>query len=551
MAQGSLNRAARGGPRAAGTVVLLGGGVAEIVTHASPPSALLDWVVGAGLVAAALRHTAPAGRRDRTSAGLGLATAGAWFLATLLSGPAPAGMSPWWSGAASVAALAYRGPLLHWLARHTPPTGPDRVRVALMATGYAVALIGGLPGSVATAAVAATLAAWVALTSRRSSRPDDARRAGLAGAAVMLLLAAVWAASAGGLPAPVDQVLTALAMLATAGRLSRPAASGALTGAVGRLVLELGPTDRAASPVTASLARALADPDLRVYTFRPGTGWVDELGRTVPEPPPNGEGADLTQVDLPAGGQVVLRHGPSGAGDSDLARAAARAAGLALESMRVDAEAGRQADDVRESARRLVRIDDTEKQALADRLRGSALARLHRVRDSMAATGASPVLVSELDEVLDDLDRLAAGLAPAALTTRPLPDVLRDLVAGSAVPVQLELSGDVAALPENLRALVYYLCAEALTNVARHARAGAATVRVQAGATLVLDITDDGCGGATTAAGRGVQGLADRVALASGTWLLESPPGGPTRLRAEIPLDVDGPPKEIERGKRE
>jgi signal transduction histidine kinase len=105
------------------------------------------------------------------------------------------------------------------------------------------------------------------------------------------------------------------------------------------------------------------------------------------------------------------------------------------------------------------------------------------------------------------------------------------------VPVQ------VSALEERLEAAVeaaiYYVCAEALTNVAKYAQASQAAINVErrAGQVVVVDIFDDGVGRADPARGSGLRGLADRVEALQGRLQVQSPPGGGTRLLAEIPLN--------------
>ncbi len=87
----------------------------------------------------------------------------------------------------------------------------------------------------------------------------------------------------------------------------------------------------------------------------------------------------------------------------------------------------------------------------------------------------------------------------------------------------------------------YYVVSEAMTNIAKHsgARQGLVYGRLRDGA-LVVEVRDDGVGGADPAAGSGLAGLADRVAVTDGVMTLSSPPGGPTSLRVEIPCPVSG-----------
>ena len=143
---------------------------------------------------------------------------------------------------------------------------------------------------------------------------------------------------------------------------------------------------------------------------------------------------------------------------------------------------------------------------------------------------------ADLQESLDELRELARGIHPAVLTDRGLGAALRSLADRAPVPV--EVTGVPAApIDQTVEAAAYFVTAEALTNVAKYARASEATVRVQReGALMVAEVADDGTGGARLDAGSGLRGLTDRVAALDGRLELDSPPGGGTRLRVEIPL---------------
>jgi signal transduction histidine kinase len=135
------------------------------------------------------------------------------------------------------------------------------------------------------------------------------------------------------------------------------------------------------------------------------------------------------------------------------------------------------------------------------------------------------------------LRELIRGVHPKILTDRGLAAAVRDVVATAPVPVDVELR-----LPGRLAASVevaaYFTVVEALTNVAKHSGAERARVTgVVSGGKLLLDVRDDGRGGADPAAGSGLVGLADRVAAVDGTVALSSPPGGPTLLHVEIPCE--------------
>jgi signal transduction histidine kinase len=141
----------------------------------------------------------------------------------------------------------------------------------------------------------------------------------------------------------------------------------------------------------------------------------------------------------------------------------------------------------------------------------------------------------ELDLALAELRELARGLHPAMLTDRGLGAAVEMLAGRSPVPVEIVDLPD-ERLPEPVEAAAYYLIAEALTNVAKYAHASAVRVTVTAGdASVSVEVSDDGVGGADAAGGSGLRGLADRVEALGGSLELASPVGAGTSLRAEIP----------------
>jgi PAS domain S-box-containing protein len=141
----------------------------------------------------------------------------------------------------------------------------------------------------------------------------------------------------------------------------------------------------------------------------------------------------------------------------------------------------------------------------------------------------------ELAEALEELRELAQGLHPAILTHHGLGSALQVLAARCPVPV--ELAAEVGEeMPEAIEAAVYYVAAETLTNVAKHANASSVRVRVsQADGRAVVEVTDDGRGGAERDGGSGLRGLADRVEALGGRLEVASPVGAGTAVRAAIP----------------
>ncbi|MCE6998353.1 histidine kinase [Saccharothrix sp. S26] len=141
----------------------------------------------------------------------------------------------------------------------------------------------------------------------------------------------------------------------------------------------------------------------------------------------------------------------------------------------------------------------------------------------------------EAKELMTELRELVRGIHPRVLTDRGLPAALGELADRAPIPVTVR--ADVPErLPAAVEAIGYFVVAEALTNVAKHSGADTATVHAFArGGTLVLEVGDNGLGGADPARGTGLTGLADRAAVVGGRMLLSSPSGGPTVVRVELP----------------
>jgi len=147
-------------------------------------------------------------------------------------------------------------------------------------------------------------------------------------------------------------------------------------------------------------------------------------------------------------------------------------------------------------------------------------------------------LAAGLNGALDELRELARGIHPAILAEGGLRPALNTLARRSLIPVDLKLHAE-GRLPEHAEVSAYYVVAEALTNAAKHARASAVTVTAEADAAnsvLRVAVRDDGVGGAEFSRGTGLAGLRDRVEAVGGRIFLDSPDGGGTSLRVELPL---------------
>ena len=146
----------------------------------------------------------------------------------------------------------------------------------------------------------------------------------------------------------------------------------------------------------------------------------------------------------------------------------------------------------------------------------------------------------ELNVALEELRELARGIHPAVLTERGLGPALESLANRAPLPVEVELPRD-ERLPRRVEAAAYYVVSEALANVAKYANASGVTVSVaQENGFAVVQVVDDGVGGADPQRGTGLRGLMDRIEALDGTLSVYSRPGAGTRIRAEIPYALRG-----------
>jgi signal transduction histidine kinase len=153
-----------------------------------------------------------------------------------------------------------------------------------------------------------------------------------------------------------------------------------------------------------------------------------------------------------------------------------------------------------------------------------------------AAREALADAIFQAQETLEELRALSRGIAPPILVDRGLREALIALAARSTVPVELDADPLDERLGATVETTAYFVVAEALTNVAKHSRAGSCAIGLRHGAgALRAWVTDDGSGGAALGKGHGLAGLDDRVRAAGGRLRVTSPDGGPTTITAELP----------------
>jgi len=315
-------------------------------------------------------------------------------------------------------------------------------------------------------------------------------------------------------------------------------------GALGTAIVDLEPE---ASPgrLRDALARALGDSTLQLAFLQPdGTGYLDTSGQVVEVSRPD---TGRAVVPVPGSDVAVLVYDEGLELEPQLVRLTAAAASMALEHARLQAEVEAQLEQVRASRARIVEAGDAERRRLERDLHDGAQQRLVTLslalgmaRDRAAAgdpeLGALIESASkEAREALTELRELARGIHPAVLTQTGLAGALQALVERSPVATTITEVPD-GRFPAAIEATAYFVVSEALANVAKHAMAGGAQVTIgRRPGRLVVEVSDDGAGGAQPEGGSGLRGLADRVASVGGVLRVDSPPGRGTRLEADIP----------------
>lgn len=395
------------------------------------------------------------------------------------------------------------------------------------------------------------------IVARRFRRFEAANRVAIrpllaAGSATIALLAVMLLCDNLGAPQSVTQAFflaTGLALATVPFAFLAGLLRSRITGAeaVGRLVETLGEVGEVEIDVEAALAEALGDPDLRLVYWLPERAlYSDASGAPVELPDDDGH---LRITPIEHNGELIAAviHDAAIADDERLVTAAGSAAALALRNQRLAVELRATVEELRASRARIVQSSDNARRTLERNLHDGAqqhlvsmavtlrLARDKLDTDPDEARELLERASSDLDSATSELRELARGIHPAILTDRGLGPALSALAGRSSVPVELELDG-VDRLPQAVESAAYFVVAEALTNAARYAEAGAARVTVSRDAgSATIEIVDDGIGGAEISGGSGLSGLQDRVAALGGELSVISPSGEGTRVKAVFP----------------
>jgi signal transduction histidine kinase len=314
--------------------------------------------------------------------------------------------------------------------------------------------------------------------------------------------------------------------------------------AVAELMIELSGT-LVPGALQVALARALHDPSLAIAYWLPDEErFVDAAGADV-ELPTGDDDRAVTMVERTGQRIAALIH-DAAVDDEPLIRSACAAAGLALENVRLQADLRAQLAEVRSSRARIIEATENERRRIERDLHDGTQQRLVSIAMTLGLAEAKAgdqsavrELIAEsraaMSSALNELRELSRGIHPGILTDRGLAPALDDLVMRLRMPVEVDVAL-TERLPARVESTAYYLVSEGLTNVAKYAHATRAHVRVtrENGAALV-EISDDGAGGADPAKGTGLRGLRDRVEALGGRFAIASSQGHGTTIRAELP----------------
>ena len=318
--------------------------------------------------------------------------------------------------------------------------------------------------------------------------------------------------------------------------------------AVSEVVARLGDPSVRRTGICNVLSEALQGTSLELVYWDYERGeYVNAAGERVLLPL---EGSDRHVTPLEAGDhpEAVLIYDSSREDERDLVKAVVAAARLSLENEHLATELHAKIEELSASRKRIVESSDAARRKLERDLHDGAQQRLvslalslrmlHSKLDGDAeALNELESARNELDQALEELVELARGIHPSVLSDRGLDAALEGLAIRAPLPVELSsVAGD--RLPQRVESAAYFVVAEALTNVAKYSGAAHAAVKVvRTDGQVLVEVTDDGVGGADPSKGSGLRGLLDRVSALDGRLEVDSEEGSGTTVRAVIPCE--------------
>jgi signal transduction histidine kinase len=290
-----------------------------------------------------------------------------------------------------------------------------------------------------------------------------------------------------------------------------------------------------------AIAGALDDPALSLAYWDPAFGCYHEADGSELTPPPDGSGRTWVPVERDGRPVAAMVIDKMLADDPELVRAAASATVLAVENGNLEGE-------VRDSRARILAAGHDERRRIERDIHDSAQQRLVALRVHLAMASdqldglqqrAIEQLGTEVDEAIDELRSVAAGVYPMLLSQHGVAAALRSVSRHAAIPVSIEDRG-LRRHREPIELAVYFTCLEALQNAAKHAGPGAAaTVQLTEDDGFVhFTVEDDGVGfdPRSVKRGAGLANIADRMTAAGGVVRIDSAKGGGTRVSGQVPV---------------
>lgn len=301
--------------------------------------------------------------------------------------------------------------------------------------------------------------------------------------------------------------------------------------------------------VVQALGATLGDDSLRVYYWTPGREtFIDETGATVEREPHN---PDRGWIDVHVDHRRVgaISYDARLVGDPRSVRRAGEVLALAIDRERLTSELLASNQELVRSRLRLVEAADRERSRIARDLHDGLQMQLvllaleaqtisNATDTSAAASAATAQLRRGIDAAASDLRDLVHNVLPAGLLEQGLNAAAEDLVDRLEMPATLDSNLDAAGLSRATAHTAYFVLAELLANAVRHARATRVRITLrQAGTKMLMEVSDDGIGGARMSRGSGLSGLVDRVAAIDGSIEIESVAGSGTQVRVELPCE--------------
>jgi signal transduction histidine kinase len=298
-----------------------------------------------------------------------------------------------------------------------------------------------------------------------------------------------------------------------------------------------------------AIAEALEDPDAELLYRASENRWLDVAGRPVGLPAAASRRA-YTVISDGNSAVAAIVHDEALRDQRPFVDAVGGLALVVLANQRLTARVEASLREVRRSRTRILAVADEERRRIERDLHDGAQQRLVtlRIKLEMASElSAEQELPNadqlhefgqEVEDALDDVRSLAAGVYPSLLVDRGLDEALRSIARRSPIPARVDARG-IGRFPQELEAAVYFCCLEAFQNAAKHAAADSVSIAVSNGSDLRFEVRDDGCGFDVEhpVLGRGLTNINDRLAAVGGSLVVESLPGAGTCIAGTIPLE--------------